>query len=129
MQKRGTKSLKDPSVKYSKMNTDVSPETKQLIKTIMFDEDLLLWQVIEKAIQQYNKPIKAPSKPQKTSAPKPNKTSPAPFALDSERQCGTCEEVKPLSDFYNSSSGKYGVEAHCKNCKNAKTTARRSLKN
>ena len=136
MQKRGTKSLKDSSVKYSKMNTDISPETKQLIKNIMFEEDLLLWQVVEKAIHQYTKPTAvAPKpaavevKPKVINEPKPtSKDNPVIFELESDKQCRTCEAVKPVSDFYSSSRGKLGVEAHCKNCKNAKTTARRSLK-
>jgi len=120
--------MSKPSEGYTRIHPYISPETKMLIGMIMAKENKLMYEVIEKAIHQYSKPAAVAIKPQKTSAPKPNKTSPAPFALDSERQCGTCEEVKPLSDFYNSSSGKYGVEAHCKNCKNAKTTARRSLK-
>lgn len=129
MQKRGTKSLMDSSKQYTKIHPDVSAETKKLIDTIMFEEKLLLWQVIEKAIHQYSKPTAVALKPQKTSAPKPSKTLPAPFALDSERQCKICESVKSLDDYYLSNKTTGTRQLHCKACEIEKKKKQRSLRN
>ena len=35
-----------------------------------------------------------------------------------ERACTKCEKVKPLSEFHNQSTGKYGKHAKCKLCMN-----------
>ena len=37
------------------------------------------------------------------------------------KQCTKCTLTKPLSDFYKSKNGKYGVRNRCKTCYNVKT--------
>ena len=44
-------------------------------------------------------------------------------ALESERQCSKCPEVKPIGEFYNSKNGPGGKSVKCKTCHRAQTKA------
>jgi len=36
--------------------------------------------------------------------------------MPKEKSCNKCKKVKPLSDFYPMTHGKYGLKGHCKQC-------------
>jgi len=55
------------------------------------------------------------SKSKLPAAPRPVATMPG-----QQKTCGTCRRQLPLSDYVPKKTGKYGVEAHCRQCRNEK---------
>ena len=45
--------------------------------------------------------------------------------MTEEKRCGKCSEIKPLDQFHRCKGSPDGRKAHCKECRNAETTARR----
>ena len=129
--KKPRRSLQDPTKNYSKIQPDISDETRAMIYEIMESEQKLLWQVIEKAIHQYSNPAAVAPKPKAINKPKPviKDDSPALFTLDSERQCKICDAVKSLDDYYTTNEKTGNKQLHCKACEIAKKKAQRDARN